>query len=297
MENELVLGEIFVNKNSFNDIIKTEEKRKYYNKPLCSYSFNDWVYYFLNEFKKTYGERCNNSIVSQILILQNDVYPNIFTEKRWSAIDFEKFIIRSFDQTKMKDQRFLLTSFHYNSKAMNYFIDDFNKGLILEREMSLFDKIIYLPFLPISPKQDDLGIIFQVFSKENPVGILYNYGISNYVKFIQLYNKISLDESIKIVKKIILDFIKENKNNRILMCDIFSGIFRNSILWEPVTDEKVRKGKTEDEITINWRNEFSKIIDYFEIKNNDWWQERNQRYGKIIPAVKKLFLKKEIKRL
>jgi hypothetical protein len=280
--------------------------------PLCAYTTQSWYYYFCKEYERIIGieykkinlitgEEEDYSLPVISKFIKDRIYSKIFIDKEreWSARDFAHFLTEGLKNTKDKEKIFTLYSFHSDrdQNKLNFILDKYNDYYKRRRKSNELEKLVYCKFYSITATENDLTLIFDQFDeKKDIIPFLYNYGIQNYVKFVQYIERsnkrhFTFEESRYLaVKRIINLYNGLVLNDENLAKNIFAGIFKNSILWEPCID--INKSAKKDIKVIDWRNDFDNILNRLGLREEEWWKEKEETdRWKIIPAMDKLFRK------
>ncbi len=277
--------------NEWKDV--EDHKRNYNNLPICAFKAFEWISYVSNMYEKINDKPYPRTRNSDAMLLANKVYPKIFDELKWSAEDLKAFIDKSLHPSKSNKSResFILGFIVSNEIRMND-IENFSKERKDLRNNDYYENIIYMPHIPILSENEINDSPLDKILEANitsDLAVIYNYGICNYHRFLQLSGNSFEESTAKIA-----NFLKTEVIGKLLAKDrdvairYIRGMAKNTMLWEPYSEnESCRPARN----VLNWREEFSKLWKNKEVDvtTSNWWREYPNYGNSVIPSVKKIF--------
>ena len=278
------------NPNDFKVLTESTKERHWSTIPLGAYTKRTWLSYFKYVYYTVTDKKYEVFKIQHEMSYLETAYRRVFVDRQWSAREFSRFLLHSVSRSHENSKiTFTLKTFSKKSQYIDSILSSYDRRLTKKRDSSRLEGTIYLPFNSLTPGQNDLLALFEMLGDDITL-IGFNYGIPNYVKYLQYMNKIDLDEAISIFKIRLRDLLIEVKEDKTFIRGILEGVVRNSILWEPYTSREQREKFGEDSLIINWRKELSSLIDFFGFNKEIWWREKYNTYKlKRIPVVKDFF--------
>jgi len=250
--------------------------------PFCAYRPLDWFHFFRLRYQFHTGEEYSYRNHKNQIGHLGSLYGTVFNELHWSALDFARFIDEIIIQSSIKAGKHpSLLPYQKKKEKTKSIILQYSKKLEKDREENYFKGLIYVPFYPLRPNQRDLGLFF---SYMNFPKIVFNYGLVNYQRYIQIEKNISLQKAIQETKTEFLIFLKEIKDFKLTMEKVIKGTIRNTLMWEPYSNHKQRVSRGENDIIMNWREIFEVFIKYYKLEKKLWWRDKSFTYR--IPQIK-----------
>lgn len=268
---------------------KTGE-RYWWTIPICAYNKKTWLHFFKLIYFNITGRSYKVYNIRHEMSYLETAYKRAFIKYEWSAREFARFLTNSVAKSYERSAyTFTLKTFSKKSKYIDSIMFSYDCRFRKIRDNDKFEGTIHLPFFPLTGGQDDLHAVFDMIG-DDIVLIAYNYGVPNYVKYLQYRSNLKFEESIELFKKRLKDFILKNRRDKEFTKRILTGFIRSSILWEPYTTRKQREKFGEDSLIINWRRELNKMIEIYKFKDEKWWREKHVTYTyKRLPTVKDFF--------
>jgi hypothetical protein len=276
--------------NNWNSI--ENKKRSYKKLPLSGYKTFEWVYYFSDFYKNVNDTEYPRTRSNEANMLVNKVYPKVFEEMKWSSSDFKKYIESNLNSPNKKTREQFYLGFIVSNDIRIMNLEKFDTELVKARKDDLFEKLTYIPHIPILSEDETNMTLFDIISKCSEINILatiYNYGILNYHRYLQLkgkeFNQATL-EIANLFKNELIDKIKKNDENTFIK--IVEGIAKNTTLWEPYCENATCRNARN---VLDWRQIFYKIWDNktINVTKNSWWNNSPDYSIQLIPSVKKFF--------
>ena len=272
--------------------------------PPVAFKADDWYNFVRETYRSTRDSVYSGNKIADRARLVDKTYPLVFGQEHWSARDFKKFLIEQIREKNKKGQfvKFGMGWLHDKNNLRLAQIQDFTRRQKDIRERDIFERVIYIQHFPISSNKNDLFEAIK-FNENYPLGLLLNYGIVNYHRFLQK-NKtkknpqgMNMEEAAKAIGVI----IKREILNRFLKSDsemarkILTEIARTTTLWEPHVDSpKKRSAK----VVIDWRRVYWKTWirkvapsnpHSWDITLNSWWEDCPNYAKKRLSCVKSLY--------
>lgn len=278
------------NLKSFELLKEKDGRRGFRDIPLCAYNKGNWVAFFCSVFFHIEGRRYvikQDAMKAEMCFLEN-AYRMVFYNRCWSAREFARFLIQAISNSQSSENVFTLRTFSAKNEYIKNIIWRYNERTEALRDSDKFEGLVYIPFYPLTSGDD---VLFSVMDEigDDVIKVSFNYGLPIYTKFLQVLYNIKLDESIKLTRKRLSENLIPLEND--IREKILVGIARNSVLWEPHTSKKQkRQMEGEDNIVINWREEYSKIWNKYNCRRKKWWREKYQtNKEKRLNVVKEFF--------
>lgn len=279
--------------NRTNTEIKEKKlTRNSHNLPLSAFTAKNWCHYFSKQYYEIYGKKYPNypsKLESESIILSNIVYPIVFDELKYSAREFADFlkVYLTTRNNARKELVVMMLKEPASKSKYEYYIKKYRRI----RKKNIFESLVYIPHSPITSDPDDLQLILES-SNLNSIQMLTNYGIPIFHRYLMIYGPMSYDQATKKTHEIILkEILIKYKDEEELVEKILTMIFKNSVLWEPYSDNGHVNGiEASGFFHLNWREEFSKFWRVYSFHTKDWWRSEEQMAKlPIIPTVKKFF--------
>lgn len=304
--------------DEFNTIKRTIDQT-----PLSAYKTHDWMSVFKLEFSKI---RSKNYVFrdfkNEVFVLSNKVFPMVFTELGWSAKDFYLYLRRRIEEKKKDgsfvplDIRSILGSDNgsYGGKTFKerriQDMKDFTDERQRIRSASIFEELTYIPHQPLG----EIELFDAIdYCNTRPIGILFNYGICNYHRYLQLKptdeypNGLDVDGATRQIGKIFIEDIYQNlvanNDDPDVARQIVKGIFKSTTLWEPYYDYGNNKTRR---LVVDWRKKWRKVwkgehsdvsLLTWDLSEESWWSNEPNHSLKRLSPVEELFrTRKKIQR-
>lgn len=273
---------------------KNLEKRSFKNKPIESFNKKDWMFFFSNKFKETYGKKMfdipeNDAIMGKVSMMNRPI-SDVFVDKDWSSLEFSKFLEDQLQESFSKGFEFRIYSFYkeYCSKRISVYDKVFRE----ERLNDDFRRITYHKFYFMNTDNKD-GLIEIIDLLGNDfVKIMFSFGLPITYRYIQL--KFPNLNPVKIISKtlkeqIIIPYTKKPE----LVKNYLGSVLTNSVLWGPYkTKEMIDKLIVPDDLVYDWRSDLDFLWKRFDLDKEEIWDESEKYiYWEQLAQVKTMFCK------